>query len=358
MEKTRRVKIVTGLKCNIQCIFCYYRDALHAPNKSFAQIKKDLCYAYRHGIREVDFSGGEPTVHPQLPELISTAKEIGMEKVCIISNGWRLADRDYLHSLKDAGLDEILFSLHGPNEEIHEQLTDTKGSFARISKAFHNAAEEGVQIRTNTVVNRINFDHLIEVGEFVLKYNPIQVNFITINDWCYAKNLVEKLMLTYSEMSGPLQKVCDLLEPHVPAVNVRYIPFCFMRGYERFVCDHRQVIYDPYEWVHRVRARLEEGTSLLRYLGKIGYGFFVAGGWKCLFRGSVSDLLDECVVEGLRKWFYVKGADCRKCRFFEICDGVERTYSSEFRLDELIPVTGERINNPVFFRIEGKGARN
>lgn len=350
MQKTKRVKVVTGLKCNIKCIFCYYRDNLDAPNKAADVILADVHYAYRHGIREIDFSGGEPTVHPDLPRLIGAAKEAGMTRVCIISNGWRLADAGYLATLKASGLDEVLFSVHGSSAAVHDQLTATPGSFARINKALENVVAAGLTVRTNTVVNRLNIADLTSIGRFVASYKPRQVNFITVNDWCFAKNLVDKLMLRYPEMAPPLQEVCDLLEPLVPAVDVRYIPFCFMQGYERFVCNHKQVLYDPYEWVPRVRARLEEGTGFWRYLGIIGYGFFLSGGYKGLFRKGLSDILDDTVIEGLRRWYYRKAPQCRECACRELCDGVESTYAVEFGLGELKPFAGTKITDPTSFR--------
>jgi len=350
MEKTKRVKVVTGLKCNIKCVFCYYRDSLNAPNRRYNEIIHDLLYARRHGISVVDFSGGEPTVHPDLPKLISEAKALGMEKVCIISNGVRLSNREYLKTLKDAGLDEILFSLHGSNEETHDSITMVSGSFKKISEAVANAASEGLSIRSNTVVNRVNYKDLTNICKLLLKFKPVQVNFITINDWCFAKHLVDKFMLEYFEMSGMLKKACDILEPDIKAVNVRYIPFCFMDGHERFVCNHRQVPYDLYEWVPRVRTRLEVQNNLLRYVGILGYGFLIGGAFKKLFKMSLPDVLDESIVEALRHWFYKKSAGCKKCRFDKICDGVENTYAEKFGMQELVPMLGAPINDPIFFR--------
>lgn len=350
MNKTKRVKIVIGLKCNIQCVFCYYRDNLQTPNRAIAEIRKDLIYARRHGIEEVDFSGGEPTVHPGLPQLIFEAKSIGMQKVCIISNGWRLADREYLRSLQEAGLDEILFSVHGSSPAVHDELTATPRSFERITAALGHAAGLGLTVRTNTVVNRVNLDDLDSIGRFIGQFRPAQVNFITINDWCFAKHLVERYMVRYTEMAPRLHAVCDLLEPSVPAVNVRYIPFCFMEGHERFVCNHRQVPYDPYEWVPWVRARLEFGTGLPRYLAILGYGLLVGGAARHLFRICSAELLDAAVTEGLRHRFYVMTDSCRRCRYVALCDGVEKTYAREYGLDELNPVAGPLLSDPVTFR--------
>lgn len=350
MRRTRRVKIVTGLKCNLRCVFCYYRDSLDAANRPLARIRRDISYAFRRGIREIDFSGGEPTVHPDLPRIISLAKETGIQRVCIISNAWRLADRDYLRSLKTAGLDEILFSLHGPNEDIHDRMTAVPGSFRKIREALGHAVAEGIAVRTNTVVNRLNYNRLGDLCDLILRFNPVQVNFITINDWCYAKNIVGDLLVTYSEMAPRLREACHTLESSVPAVNVRYIPFCFMEGYERFVCDHRQVPYDPYEWAQSIRARNEEGTSYLRYLGILGYGLLFGGAWRKLFSQPLVHTLDDCVTEGIRKYYYAKTPQCSGCRYCELCDGVEKTYAEEYGFEELMPAKGEVVCDPIAYR--------
>ena len=354
MKFTERVKIVTGLKCNIQCVFCYYRDNLKAPNRSFDEVRRDLDYAWRQGIRQVDFSGGEPTIHPDLPRLISQAKSIGFDRVSVISNGLRLADKSYMSSLKDAGLDEILFSVHGSHEGVHDQITTVKGSFGKISQALSHAAAENVMIRTNTVVNRLNYQDLSKVSAFVSGFKPYQVNFITINDWCFAKHLVNKLMLPYSEMQEPLKQACALLEPLVSAVNVRYIPFCFMDGYERFVCNHKQVPYDLFEWVPRIRTRLEVQNNLWRYLGILGYGFFFGGAFRKTLRVPFSQIMDESVTEALRHWYYTKHYNCRDCRFEKICDGVENTYAKKYGLAELTPREGTIVEIPYHYRINRK----
>ncbi len=350
MHRTKRVKIVTGLKCNIRCVFCYYRDNLKMPNRQYEKIVRDLHYAWKHGVRQVDFSGGEPTVHPDLPRLITEAKKIGMERVCIITNGLKLADKKYAEILRDAGIDETLFSLHGSNPDIHEKITTVRGSFKRIIAAIENMAELGVKVRTNTVVNRLNYNNLNKIAQLIIRFNPIQVNFITLNDWCYAKHLVDKLMLSYEEMAPVLQEACDVLSSSVPIVNVRYIPFCFMREYEKFVCNHKQIMYDPFEWVPRIRARLEEQNNIWRWLGIMAYGYTMGGAYKKTFKFSFTELMDESVVEALRHWFYTKSKVCTKCRLNYICDGIENSYANAYGTKELLALVGPVEENPLCFR--------
>lgn len=350
MERTRRVKIITGLKCNIQCLFCYYRNSLNAANRTYNEVRKDLLYARRHGIHEVDLSGGEPTVHPELLKIICEAKTLGMRKVSIITNGLRMADREYVRTLKEAGLDDVLFSVHGASEQVHDGLTSVPGSFGKLSQALGNAFAEGLSVRTNTVVNRSNCGDLQNIASFIQQFKPDQVNFIVLNDWCFAKHLVDRLMMPYSEMGPLIQRACDVLDGKVPAVNVRYIPFCMMQGYERFVANHAQVPYDRYEWVPHVRARLETGTSLWRYLGILGYGFFPGGAWRRTFRMPYYELLDSCVTEALRSWYYTKGGQCKGCSRDRICDGVENTYARKYGLDELTPIAGKSVTQPTHLR--------
>lgn len=97
-------------------------EALYAPvDRSLRELtgaewKVMLNKAWAAGIPHVVFTGGEPTMHPDLPELVQHVADTGM--VCgLISNGVRLADKDYLHSLLNAGLDHLMLILQ-PSDTI------------------------------------------------------------------------------------------------------------------------------------------------------------------------------------------------------------------------------------------------
>jgi len=79
--------------------------------------------AWMHGIPHVTFTGGEPTLRDDLPELIAHAEALGM--VCgLLTDGLKLADQDYLHTLLQTGLDHILFLLQ-PQESASWQALET-----------------------------------------------------------------------------------------------------------------------------------------------------------------------------------------------------------------------------------------
>jgi len=66
--------------------------------------------AWREGVPHVTFTGGEPTLREDLPDLIAHAEKNG--QVCgLLTDGLKLADKSYLHTLLNTGLDHLLFLL-------------------------------------------------------------------------------------------------------------------------------------------------------------------------------------------------------------------------------------------------------
>jgi len=347
MLVTKRTKVVTGFNCNARCRFCYYGNRIKESNRPKKAIINDLKFARRHGIEDIDFSGGEPTTHPDLCELIASAKKIGFKNICIITNGLKLKE-EYYRSLSDAGLNETLFSIQGGQEDTHDSSIGVKGAFLVIFHAIEIAKKISIKIRTNTVVHKYNYLELEQLIKQIAPFEPTQVNFITINDWHYAKNNATQLMCKYSEVSQYLKDACNMLkENNVKNINVRYIPFCMMLGYEQYVCNHGQVKYDPFEWLPHVRVRLETNINSLVYLAMLAYGLSFG---KALFKAKKGDILDQVIVEAIRAYNYCKHKTCRDCRYDLICDGVEKSYANIFGLQELNTVPGEKIREPYYFR--------
>ena len=83
--------------------------------------KSVLDQAWRAGIPHVTFTGGEPTLRDDLPALIAHAESNG--QVCgLLSDGLKLADTAYLHTLLQTGLDHLLFLLQPENEKSWQAL--------------------------------------------------------------------------------------------------------------------------------------------------------------------------------------------------------------------------------------------
>lgn len=79
--------------------------------------------AWNAGIPHVVFTGGEPTLRPDLIELVAYAEKLGMV-TGLLTDGLRLTEKDYLHHLLQSGLDHMFLLLDPEEDQSWEALTD------------------------------------------------------------------------------------------------------------------------------------------------------------------------------------------------------------------------------------------
>lgn len=353
LHHTKKVEINLGYACNAKCPFCYYYDSVITRSNentlTTEEAKKQLRQARMLGIREIEFTGGEVTLRKDLPELIAYAKkELRFPIVCLITNGIRLAKRDYAVTLADAGIDDILFSIHGHNAPIHDDLTKVPHSFAHIMAAIDHANELGLRVRTNTVVCKTNFMHLTEIMQLLIKKKVDNINFVMFNPVLQAKNIdiVKDVYVNYADAGREIIRAIQSCEADLPHFNVRYMPFCFLPGYERYVTNMDQMTFDPDEWDNFTSFLIRKGsliTWLCLILGilNIPYLAFVA---KYGFRAVCTAGLSRFYVIKDR----IKTKSCKKCAYENVCDYIYRHYHTIYGEADITPVPGKKVCNPAW----------
>ena len=111
-------------RCNLHCQFCFANGGTPEEDPP----RKELEAAIRDIVRQcgqvlLQFSGGEPTLRDDLPELVRFAKAAGCSYVQVNTNGIRLAeDPDYAKALASAGLDIVFLQFDGTEDGIYETL--------------------------------------------------------------------------------------------------------------------------------------------------------------------------------------------------------------------------------------------
>lgn len=347
MQYTKRVRINTGLKCNIKCRFCYYWDKLDIENPPINHVKYLLNIAKKNRIKHVDFSGGESSIRPDFIEILGYARELGFKQICTLTNGQLLANKKFLKKLVDSGLNEVLFSVHGCDPKEHDWLTQVPGSFDRLIKAINNLKELGIPYRFNVTVTRKNFKSLKEHAKLFLKKKPLQVNLILFNYWGSADKTAKDMSLKYSEASPYLKEAIDIMKKEIKYINVRYIPMCFMKNYEKYVTNHGQKIFDPFEWNPIAMSKTQGGIK--RHYLRLLYFFFrcfpfnKTWGLKLNFGQRILLAADKARTCKHSKI-------CKKCKNYLICDGPERQYVKSFGFSELKPDFGDYIKDLLYYR--------
>lgn len=306
-----RAKLDTGTHCNYKCSFCYYLDKLHVvtPLEKIKQRAKKL---YDFGITEIDLSGGESSVHRDWFKILDHCKELGFKNISCLSNGYKFANADFLKKSFNHGLKEILFSLHGWDDSSHNTIVGKKGSFKKILQAIENCQKIGVKVRINCTVTDFNASSLLKYADLINSLMPLQLNFLPLNYWDHATNLNEA---SYENLSNWIKRAIDNLDTDIE-INVRYIPFCFMKGYEKYIVGIYQHIFDQKDW-----NIIAYDADRLKPKALTTEDYFAEAHRK-------------------RNNSYTKGRGCFDCKFFYICDGVETKVGSR---QALIPQSGEKI---------------
>lgn len=125
-------------RCNMTCANCYI------PNRTIPDLDADWLVSILARLprgRFVRFVGGEPTLREDLPSLIRQTRTFGHHPV-VVSNGLRFADRDYVRSLKDAGLQIAYLSFNGGFDDELYWVTDAMRCAEKKRRAFENLRAE------------------------------------------------------------------------------------------------------------------------------------------------------------------------------------------------------------------------
>lgn len=319
-----RARLDTGTFCNYDCEFCYYKDMLDVKTP-FEIVKKRADHLLAYGITEVDLSGGESSVSPDWFQILDYCNE-RFSSVSCLSHGGKFANMDFLKESQQRGLKEILFSLHGATEEVHDKITGRKGSFRRILEGIENAKKLGMIVRTNATVYYRNYHQLEnEYADLINSIEPLEANFLTLNYWGDF-NVIHFENVGYADMTNGIQKCIDKLKTGI-TINVRYVPFCYMKGYEKYVTGTYQHIYDVRDW----------NREMYTYTVDVSKSYTPEEKLKLAY--------DACSTH--RSRFYQKDVKCVKCKHFYICDGIEKEVAGK---TEVFPEPGDKIKYVTFYR--------
>ncbi len=161
-----KVDIALTYGCNNECPHCYNEsDRLSMPSLPLHQWKEVLDKVAFLGVPHIILTGGEATLHPDLPEVIRYADQLGMI-VGLNTNGRHIAHKPYMQQLADAGLNHVQVTLGSNYPEIHDAMMGAK-SFHQTVRGIETAVESGIHVITNTTLMRTNMDHAEEIIDFI-----------------------------------------------------------------------------------------------------------------------------------------------------------------------------------------------
>ncbi len=161
------IVIITTLRCDLKCEHCLQGHPHERPDFPLDIYAKLLRDARPYGAKMISFSGGEPRLHPQFDEMVRLTVENGYSWNTV-SNGQNV--EPLLGILEKYGEDctKIYFSLDGATPEIHDEIRQRKGAFARLENSVQAVLERGYKVGLTSCLNQKNkhqLKELIELGE-------------------------------------------------------------------------------------------------------------------------------------------------------------------------------------------------
>ena len=256
------VRTVTA--CNSKCIFCLDSDTPRNAYLDEDDVKAEIVRGRTElNAWKIILSGGEASLHPLYPEFIRYAKEVGYGRIQTVSNGWRYADREYYETCVQAGLQEITFSLHGHNAELHNRLTRHKGSFRRIVKSIRRAARDPRMIcSVDVVINKQNVGVLDKIVQLAISLGVTEFDLLHVIP--QADGFVHRDELFYNprEYLPVLQKVFRLNRHPRFVVWTNRFPVAFLEGMEDLIQDPHKMLDEINGRRFHVRNYLDTGEAL------------------------------------------------------------------------------------------------
>jgi 12,18-didecarboxysiroheme deacetylase len=316
-------------QCNLKCVHCYaHAKATTGDNElTTAQGKTLINDLAQFGVPVLLFSGGEPLIRPDLPELAAYAVQKGMRAV--ISTNGTLITAETARILKDIGLSYVGISLDGM-EDINDRFRGVKGAFASALEGIENCQSAGIKVGLRFTINKFNVGEISNIFKLIEDMDIPRVCFYHLVYAGRGSKLVED-DLTHEESRAAV----DLIIDHTQRLHDK--------GKSKEVLTVDNHADGPYVYLRLLKEnpqrakevmellKMNEGNNSGRGIGCISWDGEVHADqfWRHYSFGNIkdrpfseiwSDTSESLLGKLKNKKQYVKGR-CATCRWLDICSG-------------------------------------
>lgn len=316
-------------RCNLKCVHCYAHaktrpDENELSTEEGKALIDDLA---DFGAPVILFSGGEPLMRPDLPELAAYAVKKGMRAV--ISTNGTLITEETAKVLKDIGLSYVGISLDG-GREINDRFRGVKGAFDAALEGIRNCRKAGIKVGLRFTINRSNADEVPVLFDILEEEDVPRICFYHLVYAGRGSKLIND-DLTHEQTRQTVDLIIDRTKD------------LHDRGLAKEVLTVDNHADGPYLYLRLLREdpdraaqvlellKMNEGNNSGRGIGCVSWDGEVYADqfWRHYSFGNVRNRpfseiwtdTSEPLMEKLKdKKRYVKGR-CSKCRWLDICGG-------------------------------------
>lgn len=194
-------------RCPLQCPYCSNPIELERAKGELStdEWRRVLDEAAELGVLQVHFSGGEPTVRRDLPELVAHARRIGLYSN-LITSGVTL-DRARLAALAQAGLDHAQLSIQDVDHQTAAHIANYPGVQGKKLAFARWVREVGLPLTINAVVNRHNVTRVERMIDLAVELGAARVEVAHVQYYGWALRNRAALMPTLEQVQEATQRV-------------------------------------------------------------------------------------------------------------------------------------------------------
>lgn len=178
-------------RCNLTCPTCYAGSSPYLSKmmglEAFTRQVDALVAMGKRDTDVIQLSGGEPTIHPQLITMLHILRDKGFVRICINTNGIKLANAEFVERLSTVDGIQLSFYLQfdGFDEATHAQLRGRDDLLKVKEKALQHLLAKQFQVHPVMTLTRGVNDH--EVGRFIqLALDYPQIKDVIIQPAMYS----------------------------------------------------------------------------------------------------------------------------------------------------------------------------
>jgi len=200
--------------CNFLCPFCHNGGLVHNTEPEIPVVEiLDYLNKRKNVLTAVCISGGEPTLHKDLPQFITQIKELGY-LIKLDTNGTNLPMLKYL--VENKLIDYVAMDIKNSFKKYSETIGLQKNYNLKNTIDFIMSCGIDYEFRTTLIKHYHTVDDIVEIAKTINGANKYYLQKFVDNDNCLKKGLQEIDKLT-------AQKMQDL--------STQYVKNTYLRGY-------------------------------------------------------------------------------------------------------------------------------
>ncbi|HQF36850.1 MAG TPA: GTP 3',8-cyclase MoaA [Candidatus Dojkabacteria bacterium] len=212
---------ITG-GCNLRCRFCNPNGHMNSNNDLSTNDWKEIIKAGSTcGIKEIHYTGGEPTIRRDLAEIIQYANELGYTDQSITTNG--IIFEEKAEELFKAGLNRANISLSTLSSKQYSYYSNSpEDNYPKVINSIKIATKLFNLVKINCVVMKENFDSIESIVEFAQEHNAV-LRLLELQNFAETPGLeaidFNKSHVSKQEIVNKLKKISELTPTKVNGKN-------------------------------------------------------------------------------------------------------------------------------------------